>query len=299
MAEINDIFQATEDRIDTLLKTNDANIVKSIKKLEKKILNLYQSEYPQGKAKFKLAQAVRVHKNMIKLMNTEYNVAMNTITSEYSKVISAISSEFAALDLPFGFTKVDDKIFAELQATAFNSFKQLGNKALNDLSQSLYNGVALGSDFAAIAAEMRAALVGLESVTGVSLATHAQRYAHDSLMDYYAAVQKRKSAEAGLNHYLYMGNIQFNTRPFCAARAGLVFTEAQIDSWNLMSWRGQSGDVWTSRGGFKCRHSFHAVAPEWIEDGRIEAQSVFDEDPSLMTPKNAAAVEKEKAKMYG
>lgn len=299
MAEINDIFQATEDKIDKLLASNEANIVKSIKKLEKKILNLYQSEYPQGKAAFKLNQATKIHKNLIGLMETEYNVAMKAITDNYSKVIGAVQTEFAALDLPFGFTKVDNKLFSELQATVYNSFKQLGNKALNDLSQSLYDGVALGSDFGTLVSEMSAALVGLQTVTGVSLTTQAGRYAHDSLMNYYSTVQRRKAKEAKLDHYLYMGNIQFNTRPFCAARAGLVFTEFQIDSWNQLSWRGQSCDVWTCRGGFRCRHSFHAVDPEWIEEGRIEVQSVFDEDPNLMTPKNAAAVQAEKAKMYG
>jgi len=299
MAEINDIFQATEDKIDSLLKTNDANIVKSIKKLEKNILNLYQAEYPKGKAKFKIAQATKVHKGMIRLMNTEYNTAMQSITNEYSKVISAIQAEFAALEVPVSFTNVDSKIFSELQTTAYNSFNQLGNKALNELSQSLYNGVALGSDFASLVGEMKGALIGLETVTGTSLASYASRYAHDSLMSYYSTVQKRTAKKAGLNYFLYMGNIQFNTRPFCAARAGLVFSESQIDSWNNMSWRGQSGDVWTNRGGFRCRHSFHAVDPEWIKEGKIEVQSIFDEKPDLMTAKNAAAVEKEKARMYG
>ncbi len=47
---------------------------------------------------------------------------------------------------------------------------------------------------------------------------------------------------------------------------GKVFTLEQIQQLNQLNWQGKSGDLFTSRGGFNCRHHWQPVKPEWLDD---------------------------------
>lgn len=294
---VNEIFDATDKKLTDLDKTHLKYLNNSIKRLENKILKLYQEEYPKGKQIFKVAQAQRIHKQILKLMETEYGVSIKAITDDYAQIDSLISKEFAKLNLPFEYTTVDENLLKNMRGVANSNFRNLGSEASGRLSQSLYNGVAAGTPFGVLVDEMKNILTGITTMRGTPLASYAGMYAQDSLMNYYASMNNKKAKDAGLKYYLYYGNIMATTRPFCFARAGLIFSEEEIESWNRLSWKGQSCDVWVCRGGFRCRHHLRAVMPEWIEDGQLDVQSYYDERPEKITTSLKAEVEAERAKI--
>lgn len=72
--------------------------------------------------------------------------------------------------------------------------------------------------------------------------------------------QVRESA--GLTHGFYYGDERDNTRPFCLARIGKVYTLEQIEAMD----NGQLSPVKIYAGGWNCIHSWLWVDPEWDED---------------------------------
>lgn len=55
--------------------------------------------------------------------------------------------------------------------------------------------------------------------------------------------------------FLYLGPVDFKTRPFCLNLVGKVFTREEIDAMD----NGQMPDVFLTGGGYQCRHSWLAV----------------------------------------
>jgi len=69
------------------------------------------------------------------------------------------------------------------------------------------------------------------------------------------------AALAQLTHYLYFGPISDNTRPFCRARVGQTFTEAELHAMD----NGQGLPVIRYLGGYNCLHELIPVNPAWKE----------------------------------
>jgi len=121
---------------------------------------------------------------------------------------------------------------------------------------------------------------------------YAGTYAQDALMNFYATVHHQKALDAGLEHFVYYGDVIHDSRQFCVARAGKVFSSEQVDAWDGHTWPGKKpGSVWINQGGYRCRHHFHAVRPEWVPNGEIEVQKVD------LNTKQKAQVAQENAKI--
>ena len=84
-------------------------------------------------------------------------------------------------------------------------------------------------------------------------------------MNFHQEVQLFKAEDAGMDSFLYIGDIIATTRDFCRRRVGRVYTKAQIESWNF-PWAGKSGPALTHRGGYNCRHHWQPVRKEWLGD---------------------------------
>lgn len=78
--------------------------------------------------------------------------------------------------------------------------------------------------------------------------------------------------KAGLDHFLYSGTIKHNTRAFCRACLDRVFRRDQIDQLR----NGLLEPVMLYKGGWRCRHSWLAVNPEW--DERLKAKLIRDDE---------------------
>jgi len=284
MGIVNDIINEAESKIDNLLKSNEANIAKSLNKLEKKLINLYQAGFPKEKA-FEIAEAQKLQKQLVKVMQKEYGVLINSINKDYSKIGKIIESEFKALELPFEFNINDNKLLSALRKTAANQFKQFGSLTENKMSQSLYDNVAGGGNFSTLIKEMSAALIGSASISGVPLSSYARTFAHDSLMGYYRTIQKNQAKTAGIKTFLYYGDTMGATRKFCRDKVGKIFDEKTINAWQSDKWQGKApGSVWIHCGGYNCRHHLMPVLPEWIDDKKLVISKSSDKPIKKIKP---------------
>lgn len=69
----------------------------------------------------------------------------------------------------------------------------------------------------------------------------------------------------GLNHAIYSGTLEEDSRPFCIARVNKVFSRPEISKWSSLSFQGKPKigyDPFVDCGGFNCRHHL-----SWISEG--------------------------------
>jgi len=78
--------------------------------------------------------------------------------------------------------------------------------------------------------------------------------------------------KANLSHFLYSGTIKHNTRAFCRACLDRVFRRDQIDQLK----NGLLEPVMIYKGGWRCRHSWLPVNPDW--DPKLAAKLIRDDE---------------------
>ena len=148
---------------------------------------------------------------------------------------------------------------------------------------------------------LKNSLTGIKTKAGTPLSSYASQQIHDSLMGYYSQIEQIKAKDAGIDTYLYYGNLMSSSRAFCITRAGRVFTREQINSWDKQRWKGKKpGSVFVNRGGYNCRHSFMAVRKSWVKDGKIDTQTYWTQPGMDMNDKlkKEVATEERKLKSY-
>ena len=110
--------------------------------------------------------------------------------------------------------------------------------------------------------------------------------------------QQVKAKDAGIDTFLYYGNLMGSSRAFCIARAGRVFTRKQIDSWNNFKWQGKKpGSVFINRGGYNCRHSFMTVRRSWVKTGKIKTQTYWTQPGMDMPDSLKKEIKKEEGRL--
>lgn len=77
---------------------------------------------------------------------------------------------------------------------------------------------------------LREKISGTEDRTG-SLERQFQRYAYDVYQQYDRAYNKKLADEFGMKYFLYQGNLIKDSRDFCAAHYGKVWTEEEAQEW--------------------------------------------------------------------
>jgi hypothetical protein len=71
--------------------------------------------------------------------------------------------------------------------------------------------------------------------------------------------------DLGIGHYRYRGTKIAESRPFCVARAGKVYTKQEVEAWAALGWQGKmSGTnkttIFSSCGGYNCRHLLQPIS---------------------------------------
>jgi len=96
---------------------------------------------------------------------------------------------------------------------------------------------------------------------------HFYTNSFDMFQQYDRAISKQYADELELDYFLYSGTVKDNTRDFCRARVGRVFTREEIESWASLSWSGKPKgyNPYTDQGGFNCRHGLDPISEELAE----------------------------------
>ena len=134
---------------------------------------------------------------------------------------------------------------------------QIGTELYEATRDVALDAVAQGSiSRSGIEAEIitRTGVAGVKARTQAGIAVGA----------YNEAWTEELGRQAGLSHVQYAGTLKANSRHFCRAHLGRVFTTGQID---LMD-NGQLAPVRIFVGGYRCRHHFNPVDPDWSPELR-------------------------------
>jgi hypothetical protein len=70
--------------------------------------------------------------------------------------------------------------------------------------------------------------------------------------------------ERGLTHFLYEGGLVKDSRPFCRAHAGGIYTRTDAKRFDGIYWKGKIPDLpfLVAVGGYNCMHSINWLANE-------------------------------------
>jgi hypothetical protein len=80
------------------------------------------------------------------------------------------------------------------------------------------------------------------------------------------------SDDLNVEYFLYAGIIVTDSRPFCKARSGRVFTRKEVESWaSLGKWEGRMPNttkttIFSYCGGYNCQHELYPVSLEQYQD---------------------------------
>jgi hypothetical protein len=180
------------------------------------------------------------------------------IAKEIKKNLKSVIGETVS------YSSIDRDMIKVLNDTHFLGFLGLGKAANTRIANALYNTIAGGGTLEKLKESISATLTGKLAKNGRPLTTYTDLYANDAQMEFFQIVNNKKAKDAGLTHFLYYGTIIKKTRPFCKLRVGNIYSTEEIEAWNSMTWKGKSGNVWTSLGGYNCRHHLQAVDPDWL-----------------------------------
>lgn len=255
-----------ETLLESRIETAQERMARSIRELEREVIKA-ASKAKAGEKSFGLARVARLQKELEKLFEETYGAAALAHTQGFRTVATAAQDYLKLVeDIPKTYTTVSNELLDALKAQALDTFNALAIQAQNRIGQALYNTALTGWSFDRLADEIAGALEGHKDVRGRPLADYARTYAQDSLMDTYATVHQQAAERAGLEHYLYYGTTVRDTRPFCRARVGKVFSAEEVKGWESLDWAGKrQGPILVVRGGWNCRHQLLPVDPSWEE----------------------------------
>jgi hypothetical protein len=267
------------DKIDDFLTSHldihEKRIITAVEKLENKILSdtkklktreiIDTETIRQTKENLRISQ--QIHAQLIRNFNNLYGTEIRSIVAEFDDAIGQTQEYFEGFDLPFEFTRFDEDAAAALKNSVIATQAAITEQAQQRIVQNLYNSVYAGLGYEALLEEIKSALTGQTDKRGVSLISHAKRIMHDTYMQFYSTVHKKKADDAELDHFIYYGDVIRDSRPFCAKRAGKMFTTKEIEVWEKQGWQGKApGSIWVVRGGYNCRHHFVPIDPAWLGD---------------------------------
>lgn len=266
--QIDKIASVTSAKYSKAILSSQKALEKSIKKLEKKIISLLADlEAERGNVKslkVNFAQSKKIHREVILLFEQEYNKEVARQIKDFDYIMDAVLVSFGDMGLSAKYTNLDMDVINVLKTSIYEQFAQFGKIAQRRISEAMYNTIISQGGFSELADTVEGIMTGHKDVRGRPMSQYTKMYANDSIMAFARSVNLLKADSAGLDHFLYFGTIMKTTRDFCRQRVKRVFSREEVESWNKLSWKGKSGNVWVSLAGYNCRHHLVPVKKEWI-----------------------------------
>ena len=118
----------------------------------------------------------------------------------------------------------------------------------------------------------------LQRITGKA-ASEVDRQHHDAVIGYSRAVISESAEQRGYEYYQYIGPDDSANRPFCDRHVDKVYTREEIDALD----NGQIANAMLTGGGYRCRHHWRPVRPEWFDKEERPKASVGIMDIDVTT----------------
>jgi hypothetical protein len=147
-----------------------------------------------------------------------------------------------------------------VKANFLDGFTELGryhHNALRDAVMRQALGRATGRDLRA----------ELQRITGKA-ESEVDRQHHDAVIGYSRAVIQESAEQRGYEYYQYIGPDDSANRPFCDRHVDKIYTREEIDALD----NGQIANVFLTGGGYRCRHHWRPVRPEWLRESDLDRE---------------------------
>lgn len=216
------------------------------------------------------------------ILNSPYQDAVENHLKVIPKIDELNAAYFEAVSSAF---KPNRVFIKQLQASTIETINSyilqdgLAAQVKIPLNEILNQNINAGGSFSGMLKQVETFVKGNEKVEGRIL-SYARNRVKDTLFQYARAYQNSVTADLKLVWYLYAGGLIDTSRPFCVARAGRYFHEAEIKSWAPLQWSGKDNlttesSIFILVGGHACTHQLIAVhdsivPPEDIERARAE-----------------------------
>lgn len=268
MATVDQIAKQQRKALADRIAADRAALEEAIAALETRIIALARKRLETDDAekllgpKVNLKMAQKLHEDLVKEFKTKYDKEVRKVVDGYDEIAASIRDQWAELGTAIRYTALDREMMDTLATSYYDEFKKFGTDAEKKMTRAMYDAVAGQSGFSVLESAISAALTGKLAKNGRPMSTYAKTFAQDATMNFHNAVTLKKAADAGIEQFLYYGNLMATSRPFCIERAGKKYTREEIESWTF-SWQGKSGPAMTHRGGYNCRHHWMPLSPDW------------------------------------
>ena len=262
--------QSTDAFLEEMRGLHKQRLRKAIRQLEDKMvdqlshLDVMKSGKLEG-IKINLKQSQKIHAKMLRIFEEEYGQVVGRVVGEYGQIATMIKRSWRHLGESVHFTDIDKAMLTSLQEQSYNQFAVFGEAAQSRIADAMYGQVVAGASYSQLLNTVKGILRGYKDVRGRSMTAYADTHAFDGIMNFHNQVNIKKSEDLGIKKFMYVGDIITTTRPFCRRRVGKLYTRAQIERWNGLSWSGKSGPPLTNRGGYNCRHHWRGFKDEWLD----------------------------------
>lgn len=97
------------------------------------------------------------------------------------------------------------------------------------------------------------------------LERYIKQTTNDSVMVFNREYMQTISADLDIQHYRYRGTKIAESRPFCVARTGKVYTKDEVEAWAAKDWEGKmkgtnKTTIFSYCGGYNCRHILQPIS---------------------------------------
>lgn len=230
-----------------------------------------------------IQMALRLQQEMrVWLRRQGYYAAITDFGKQYEELLKQSREYYRALDLPGTFTARDTDILAKMRAADLNFLTVNDQRVIDATYNSVTSAVYSNKSFRELAGELErlhtdtlipSKIPGQppKQLNGL-LKRYNATYAATAFAAFDRKIQNIKSAQLGLEYFLYSGGLIKDSREWCVDHAGKVYSKEEIESWESIPWTGKAEgrSIWEFLGGWNCQHILSPVTEQMAgELGRV------------------------------
>jgi hypothetical protein len=266
-----ELIKAIQDQQDLMIDRMDGSLKEVFEKLAEDVNAIVDnlSLDPKERAK-NLREMLRMKDEIANTVvnNPAYIDQVSALLNDFS-VLAALSDQYVGkiLDQPFNRKALYNAILKtniELTKDAL-----LGTGVSSNFSNAIQE--VLKSNIAGVTNRSQLRKVLTKFITGSAdekpfLQRYIKQVTADSILIFNSEYIQTVSSDLGLSHYRYKGTVIEDSRPFCKARSGKVYTKAEVEGWaSLGDWQGRmagttANTIFIYRGGYNCRHTLYPIS---------------------------------------
>ena len=204
------------------------------------------------------------------LFESDYLNGLKEFVSSFSDQAGLIDDIFAA-QFEFSEKSIYKSLITQSQKSTlqFLDDDAIGQAVFEPLQKSILTNIYSGGKYSDMVISIKDFILGNESLDP-KLTSYVKRYARDSMSVFDNTYTQLVAQDVGVELWEYSGGTLKDSRDFCLARVGNVYTNDEIEKWANEDWQGKNpatdaATIFAYRGGYNCIHSFIARDPNFVE----------------------------------